>query len=228
MAAVVVGVVAFALAFVPIVNYGAWLLAVAGVVLGAVALIRRPRPRALALAGTVLSGLAFVLSIVLALVYTAGFLSAVGGGGAAPAPAPTAQAPGATAEESVPATFGQTVTYDDGMQIAVSEPLPFTPSAEAAGLEGDLALSFTVTIYNGTSADYELFPFTLVTADGQPGSAVVDEANSMPGVPPVATLAPGQTVTSIEGYSFPDAAGSSAVIYQVAPGPEYLPSRFTQ
>ncbi len=115
------------------------------------------------------------------------------------------------------------------MQIAVSEPLPFTPSAEAAGLEGDLALSFTVTIYNGTGADYELFPFTLVTADGQPGSVVVDEANSMPGVPPVATLAAGQTVTSIEGYSFPAAAGASAeVVYQVAPGPEYLPARFTR
>jgi hypothetical protein len=231
VAAVVVGIVALALAFVPIVNYGAWLLAVAGVVLGAVALIRRRRPRALALAGTVISGLAFVLSIVLALVYTAGLLSSVGGGGGgvAPAPAPTDQAPDAAAVESVPATFGQTVTYDDGMQIAVSEPLPFTPSAEAAGLEGDLALSFTVTIYNGTEADYELFPFTLVTADGQPGSVVVDEANSMPGVPPVATIAAGQTVTSIEGYSFPAAAdASAAVVYQVAPGPEYLPSRFTQ
>jgi hypothetical protein len=229
VAAAVVGGVAFGLAFVPIVNYGSWLLAVAGVVLGTIALIRRRRPRPLALAGTVLSGVAFVLSIVLALVYTAGLLSSSGAGGAAPVPAPTAQGQGAATTESVPATFGQTVTYDDGMQIAVSEPLPFTPSAEAAGLEGDLALSFTVTIYNGTGADYELFPFTLVTADGQPGSVVVDETNSMPGVPPVATLAAGQTVTSIEGYSFPDGVDESAiVVYQVAPGPEYLPSRFTQ
>lgn len=77
VAALVLGIVALALAFIPVVNILAFFLGVAGVIVGVVGLVAANRPRATAAWGTGLSALALVLATVMVIVYTFGFLFAV-------------------------------------------------------------------------------------------------------------------------------------------------------
>ncbi len=77
LAALIVGAVALVGAVIPFVNYAVPVLAVVGIVLGIVALVLRGRRRGSAIAGLILSGVALVLSIVLAIVYTVVFFGHV-------------------------------------------------------------------------------------------------------------------------------------------------------
>ncbi|RUQ98990.1 MmpS family transport accessory protein [Labedella endophytica] len=77
LAALIIGCVSLVLAFVPIINYVSGILALVGLVLGIVGLVIKNRTRGLAIGGVITSGLAIVLSIVLAVVYTFGFASTV-------------------------------------------------------------------------------------------------------------------------------------------------------
>jgi hypothetical protein len=69
-AALITGLVALIGAAIPVLNYGVWIVALAGIVLGIVALIVKHRRRGAGIAGLVLSVVALILSIVLAIVYT--------------------------------------------------------------------------------------------------------------------------------------------------------------
>lgn len=73
----VLGILALLGAFIPFINYVSGFLAVIGLVLGAIALARKGRPKGTAIAGVVISAIALILSVVLAFSYTAGFFSAV-------------------------------------------------------------------------------------------------------------------------------------------------------
>ena len=70
LAALIVGIVAFVGAFIPLFNYAAGFIAVVGIVLGIIALVLARRPKGAAITGLVLSVLALILSVVLAIVYT--------------------------------------------------------------------------------------------------------------------------------------------------------------
>ncbi|MCS5733103.1 DUF4190 domain-containing protein [Herbiconiux daphne] len=240
IAAVIVGGVAFIGAFIPFLNWGVWFVALVGLVLGIIALVRKSRSKGLALTGTILSGVALILSIVLAVVYTVIFFAAAVNDAAEnplitpvpaeplPSEAPddetTAPAPDDPSGDVIAAGFGQVVTYDDGMQITVSEPTPFTPSDVAAGADQAVNLSFTVTIFNGTAVDFDPFPISTVTSGGVDGSLIVDSDNGMEGLPPVDTIPPGQTLTFVEGYSL---AGATGIVYDIAPGFEYTTASFS-
>ncbi|HEY2642357.1 MAG TPA: hypothetical protein VGI56_01270 [Galbitalea sp.] len=76
-AALVIGIIAFVGSFIPFLNYGSIFIAVIGLVLGIVGLVVKNRPRKAALAGTIISGVALILSIILAVAYTAAFVGAV-------------------------------------------------------------------------------------------------------------------------------------------------------
>ncbi|MDO9395442.1 MAG: hypothetical protein Q7T71_02735 [Herbiconiux sp.] len=228
VASVVLGAVALIVAFVPVLNYGAWLLAAGGLVLGVVALARRLRGRGLAIAGTTISPIALALSVILAIAYTAGLSSLTGFAGLPFAGAPASEAPasgGASGGvDTIAAGFGQTVTYDDGLQVSIAEPTAFEPSAEARGASQEWNLTFAITFYNGTDAELPLRVSSAVSASGIPADVIVDGDNALSGVPPVASIAPGQTISYVEGYSVADA---TAVTFDIAPGAEYLPSRFS-
>ena len=73
----VIGILAFVGSFVPLLNFATGFIAFVGIVLGVIALVLKGRKKGAAIAGTVLSVLALILSIILAIVYTAGFASAV-------------------------------------------------------------------------------------------------------------------------------------------------------
>ncbi|WP_349863757.1 MmpS family transport accessory protein [Leifsonia sp. WHRI 6310E] len=77
IAALILGILALIGAFIPFLNYGAWVLGLIGLILGIVALVQKNKKKGTALTGTILSGVAIVLSIILSIVYTAAFASAV-------------------------------------------------------------------------------------------------------------------------------------------------------
>ncbi|MGB5952577.1 MAG: hypothetical protein WBG57_08715 [Ornithinimicrobium sp.] len=74
------------------------------------------------------------------------------------------------------ASFGDTVAWDDGISLSVSEPEPYEPTESAAGNEGfDEAVKFTVTVTNDTDEEVSLlFLFATVTSGGSEGSQVFD------------------------------------------------------
>ncbi|MFB2597302.1 DUF4190 domain-containing protein [Herbiconiux sp. P17] len=243
IASIIVGGVAFIGAFIPFLNYAVWFVALVGLVLGIIALVRKGKSKGLAIGGTILSGVALILSIVLAIVYTFGFIGAVNEaideGLATITPIPVDPLPsddpfatdepddstdGGDLGDVIAAQFGQVVTYDDGMEISVSEPTPFTPSGNAVGGDQAVNLQFTVTIVNGTAADYQPFSFSTVTSGGVDASLIIDPDNGIEGLPPVDTIPAGQTVTYVEAYSVADA---NDIVYDVAPGFEYTTARFT-
>ena len=78
LASLIVGGVALILAFVPLVNYVSEVIALVGLILGIIALVRKGTPRWFSLTGTIVSAVALILSIVLAIAYTALFVSNIG------------------------------------------------------------------------------------------------------------------------------------------------------
>jgi hypothetical protein len=77
LVSLIVGAVAFVGAFIPIINYVSGFAAIAGLVFGIIAVTRKGKPKGLAKGGIAASGVALLLSIVLAIVYTVGFVAAV-------------------------------------------------------------------------------------------------------------------------------------------------------
>ncbi|WP_041465324.1 hypothetical protein [Clavibacter nebraskensis] len=78
LAALIVGVVSLVGAVIPLVDYASGFLAVVGIVLGIIGLILKDRPKGMALGGLILSTIALILSIVLAIVYTVGIATIIG------------------------------------------------------------------------------------------------------------------------------------------------------
>jgi hypothetical protein len=77
IAALVLGILALVGAFIPFLSYGAWFLGLIGLVLGIIGLVQKNKKKGTALTGTILSGVAILLSIIMSIVYTAAFASAV-------------------------------------------------------------------------------------------------------------------------------------------------------
>ncbi len=71
------GIFAFIGAFIPFINYVSGVLAVVGIILGIIAITRKNKPKKAGVAGLIVSVIAMILSIVLAIAYTAGFVAAV-------------------------------------------------------------------------------------------------------------------------------------------------------
>lgn len=68
--ALILGIISLVLAFVPFADFGTWGIGLIGLVLGIVGLALKGRRKRIAAAGTIVSAVAIVLSIVMAIVYT--------------------------------------------------------------------------------------------------------------------------------------------------------------
>jgi hypothetical protein len=73
VAAVILGVVSAAGAFIPFLNYFCVLVAFVGLTLGIVGLVVKNRLRGAAIAGVILSAIGLIVSIIMVIVYTAVF-----------------------------------------------------------------------------------------------------------------------------------------------------------
>lgn len=139
IASLIVGGVALLLAFIPFINYVSGVIALIGIVLGIVALIQKNRKKGLAIAGTAVSVVAAILSVILAVAYTAGFASVVDDA-----------IGGASVSETAPEA---TDTGD-----ASAEPTPADESSDAGTRENPLPLGSTVTLNQGGAATYDVTP----------------------------------------------------------------------
>ncbi|MFF8376355.1 DUF4190 domain-containing protein [Streptomyces sp. NPDC015661] len=162
VAALVLGVVGLVLAIVPFLFWLGGMLGVVALVLGIVGLSRAEwgNGRGPAVAGVALGAVTIFVSaawlVALFVIVRANDATGdpvlegetVSGApetpGAETLPEPTGTAPAVLA-------FGETRTYEDGVQVTVSEPVPYRPDAFAAGYEkGDTAVRVTITIVNGS------------------------------------------------------------------------------
>lgn len=217
VAALVLGIVAFVLAFIPFVNFVAGIIAFVGLVLGIIALVQRNKRKTTAAVGTGLNVLAGILAIVMIGVYTAMFFTAVQSsmssdgvvvsenGEAAGDDMGTRENPAPIGSTVVISAFGQA-------QYEVSLAAPawdVTAAVEAANqfntdpAPGNQYASLPVTVtYVGDDTGNPQFElqFTYVSADGQAydGAYVVMD---------------GQLSEVDELY--PDATGSGTVIIEI-------------
>lgn len=122
-------------------------------------------------------------------------------------------------------SFGETYTYDDGLAVTVSAPKPFTPSDSAvATKQWPAYVSFTVTLSNGTTKNYDpsLFTATLQSGDTE-GEQVFDTAQGVDGSPSTQLL-PGREARFALAYGVQK---PSDLVLQVTPGFSYQPVLFT-
>ena len=124
------------------------------------------------------------------------------------------------------AVFGDTLQYDDGLEITVSAPQPYTPS-ETAYIDGPTPpgyVAFDVTVLNGTGADYEPVGLFLSLQSGSTEEAqVFDTEQGLEGAP-YTTLLPGRSIAFRVGFgaSVPD-----DLVLEVTPGFDYEPVVYT-
>ncbi|MFJ4867587.1 DUF4190 domain-containing protein [Streptomyces sp. NPDC088757] len=166
--ALVIGIVGLVFGIVPFLFWLGGVLGILALVLGIVGHGRARRgetnDRGQAVAGIALGSVTIVVSLTWLVLFVLAAVAddraddgAHGRGAtasAAPAPAPEGtreSVPEPTETGPAVLAFGKTHTYEDGVKVTVSEPLPYRPDRFAAGYEkGDTAVRVTVTIVNGS------------------------------------------------------------------------------
>ena len=116
--------------------------------------------------------------------------------------------------------------WENGVQLSVSAPEPYTPSEFAAGADLPDNLVFTITIRNDSSENLEPTPFPQLSSGGQEASQIFDVSadGQEVSVPPTTVILPGQSVTWRAAWSVAD---PNALTMQVAPSFEYQDAIFT-
>jgi len=158
VAALVLGIVALVGSPIPFINYVSGPIAFIGLALGVVGIVLKGRPKAAAVAGTIISGIALVLAIVLASAYTAGF-NAV---------STSVQKDNVNAAKSISLVYSVTgdstdsnITYSNytgttsGSEQITSAPLPFTKS---------------YTVKQGGTFDFK--SYSVYASTGQTGTSI--------------------------------------------------------
>ena len=121
-------------------------------------------------------------------------------------------------------TFGSSYEWANGLNVAISKPEKFQPSdAIANNADGREALSFTVTITNGTDEAFDPVMFkTSAKAGGAKADPILDSAKGFNG-PPQTPIPAGKKVSFKIGYYVAaptditmDVQPDSGVTYEVA------------
>lgn len=218
----VLGIVAFVLAFIPAVNMFGAFVALVGLVLGIVAIFQKRASKPLAISGAAVSFVAGILSIIMIVVYAAAFVGAINDSISKPITSATAaaeasEAPSPTAAPQSNYAFGDTVTYKDGLAITVSAPTPYTPSSTAAGVDQAANVQFTITVKNGTTKNYDPALFPTVSSNGVEGSNISDIENKV-GFPPSTAVPAGGSISYVAAFSVAD---PSKLVFDINPGFAY-------
>lgn len=159
VAGLIIGIVAFVGALIPFLNYVAWFLGLIGLVLGVIGLLQKNKRKGTAIAGTVISAVSILLSIILAVAYTASFAAAVKN--EMDKQEAAAAQPVEVVYDVTGTSTDATVTYstfNDGqskLEQASNQALPWTKS---------------ITVKKGGVFDYS--SFTLTGSNGQDGGDV--------------------------------------------------------
>ena len=183
IAALIIGIVALIGAFIPFVNYVSGVLAVVGIILGIIAVTRKNKPKKAATSGLIISVIALILSIVLALSYTAAFVTAVDDAlpkssvqesaddaAAAPADEAEADAPAEVGTRENPAPIGTTVEMTTAGAPTYEVTLG-TPTLDATALVAE-ANQFNEPAPEGFQ--YAVLPVTVTYVGTETGTPWID------------------------------------------------------
>ena len=123
-------------------------------------------------------------------------------------------------------SFGETNVWQNGVELSVSAPEPYTPSEFAAGADLPDNVVFTITIRNYSSENLEPTPFPQLSSGGQEASQIFDVSadGQEVSVPPTTVVLPGQSVTWRAAWSVAD---PNTLTMEVAPSFEYQDAIFT-
>lgn len=138
-------------------------------------------------------------------------LTACGGTSGAPSSDSTPAAHTSSAPAKTPASqnakFGQSYKWSDGVEVTISAPTPYTPTAAAAGaVAGDQNVVFKITLTNGSKANIDPSIANLsLNSGGVAASNIIDLMNSAFNVPQAPVL-PGQSISWSLAYSVKDAS----------------------
>jgi hypothetical protein len=236
--ALVVAVVGFIFACIPVVQVVGWILLPIALVLSIVALFLKGRKWP-AITALVVSILGFIVGAVVAA--TVAFFGVVVNSGVIQdeiregleeefgTPVPTAPATPDGSEEGAAAdglAFGDTMEWDDGVTMTVSEPEQFTPSELAAGADQAENLVFTLTITNDSSESMQPIVVSTLSSDGTEATRIIDigAEGGQVGIPPTTPVQPGESITWQEAWSVAD---SASLTLQTAPSFAYESVVFT-
>jgi hypothetical protein len=122
--------------------------------------------------------------------------------------------------------FGETMVWEDGMELSASVPEPYSPTEFAFGADLPNNLLFTMTITNNTSENLEPLVYTRLSSGGQEASQIFDSGSPAGdvGATPTTVLLPGQSVTWKEAWSVAD---PNSLTMQIAPSWDYEDAIFT-
>ncbi|MGR2753366.1 DUF2510 domain-containing protein [Agromyces arachidis] len=237
--ALVAAGIGFVLACIPFVQVIAWIVLPIAFVLSLVALFLEGRkwPAITALVVSIVGG------IVGALVFTfvtLGVLGQIADSGVIQeqieqeleeefgTPVPTEGAevdePGTGAFDGL--AFGDTMVWDDGVSMTVSEPEAYSPSDLSAGADQAEDLVFTLTITNDSSENVQPVVLSTLSSDGTEATRIIDIGadGGQVGIPPTTAVLPGESITWREAWSVADA---DSLTMQTAPSFQYEQVVFT-
>lgn len=205
IAALVLGIVALAISWMPIVNNFAFVVALVGVVLGIIGIVGCSRKgktgKGLAIAGVVLSVVAFIVVLVTQAAYSAAIDEALSGASvdavSSSSPSATSSASQSSSAATQPSsnsgdlTVGQSVTLSDGLVVSVD-----SVQTGLVRYDGSAATGITVTYVNNGSKEATFNPYDWKGQDAngaQATSTFLDITNddSLKS----GSLAPGGTMT---------------------------------
>jgi hypothetical protein len=137
----------------------------------------------------------------------------------------TAAPPPTTSAAAKYAKFGDTYTWKDGVSITISAPAPYTPANRYTTIApGTSGLSFTVTIVNSSTAEYNPGMFHASAQSGNvEADQIFDSAGGLGGQPETVVL-PTREVSFPIGFAVTNPAD---IVMQVSPGYSYKDSIFT-
>ncbi|MCG2801187.1 MAG: DUF4190 domain-containing protein, partial [Cellulomonas sp.] len=114
-----------------------------------------------------------------------------------------------TPDASAVAAFGEAFEFEDGVQVQVSQPAAFAPSASAFTGTGGFTnfVSFDVTVTNNSTEPFQpLMMSFAATSGGVAGEDVYDSEANVTGMGPEGDVLPGNTVTFTVAYAVKDPA----------------------
>ena len=222
----------------PLAGWGGIFFGVVGLVLGIIGLVLKNLRKLLAAIGTVVSALAVIAAIIMQIIYITAIFAPINSAidefndyTPPPIPSFTSEPFSPTpdpipSDDTISATYGQQIVYDDKVAMTVSAPAPFTPSSSAIASQDQAAsIVVTVTIVNGSSTDLTPFVLSSVTSGGVDGSIIADPGQNIGVLPPTDTIPAGGTLTFQEAWSVAD---PNDITYMTSPSFSYQQATFTK
>ncbi|SFS65961.1 DUF4352 domain-containing protein [Saccharopolyspora flava] len=160
-AALVLGIIALLLAWIPLIGFIGFILGALAIVLGIIGIVRARKGRATNLAvaavGTGLGAVAFVLSTVVFGLFATAVNDQINAPGSVVGTGITPGSPPAVPGTPPTVAFGQGHTWGGGETIAISAPREFTPDNPfLQASSGKRFAAVDVTVHNGSSRPYQV------------------------------------------------------------------------